>query len=230
MQETIGKPAMSKRLYQRHIPLLMVSVISAVLIIQYFAPDSPLGKATLSEITQWGVIVSGNIFVYGGVTMLVMHLSRILKGIQQRDFKGRNFYNSCVFIGTFAFFYGIVFFGGGTGGPLVSPFQKYLIGFPQSGFNLEWVFHVWAAFRMFRFTSIEATLLFIGWVLSVLRMTPLYVYLVPPLMDVGLWIGQVPSNATMRAAYLAMGISAVVLTARALVWKEPGLIEVEAVE
>jgi nucleoside recognition membrane protein YjiH len=83
---------------------------------------------------------------------------------------------------------------------------------------------------MFKFTSIEASLLFIGFVLSVLRMTPLYVYLCPPLMPIGMWIATVPGTVTMRAAYLAMGISAVVLTARALVWKEPGLIEVEAVQ
>jgi hypothetical protein len=202
-------------------------VVSAILVIQYFAPPSPFSKDVLSEVTQWGVIISACIFVYGGFTMLVMHSSRVLRGIQRPEQRGRLFYNSCVFLGTFIFFYAVIYFGPAR--QLRGPFSTYIVGWLQTGFNLEWVFHVMAAYRMFRFTSIEAALMFTGWALSVLRMTPLWVYFIPPLMDIGLWVGQIPSNATMRAAYLAMGVSAVVLTARALVWKEPGLIEVEAV-
>ena len=223
--------ASTKRIYQRSAPLLIVSIICLVLVLEYFAPVTPEWTAIHGEITQWGVIISACIFVYGGFTILALHAGRMIRGIQNPEQRaGRRLYNSCVFIATFALYYVLAISEGGFGGPLAGMYSTYIQGYIRGSFNLEWVFHVMAVYTMFRFTSIEATLLFVGWLLSVLRMTTMYVYFVPQLMDLGMWMTTVPAMAAMRAGYLAMGVSAVVLTARALVWKEPGLIEVEAVE
>jgi hypothetical protein len=223
--------ASTKRIYQRTAPLLIVSVICLVLVLEYFAPATSEWKAVHGEVTQWGVIISACIFVYGGFTILAMHIGRVSRGLQNaKERAGRRLWNSSVFLATFVLFYIFAVFEGGFGGPLAGMYSTYINGYIRGSFNLEWVFHVMAVYTMFRFTSIEATLLFAGWIVSVLRMTTMYVYYVPPLMDIGMWVTTVPAMAVMRAGYLAMGVSAVVLTARALVWKEPGLIEVEAVE
>jgi len=223
--------ASTKRMYQRSIPLLIVSIISLLLVLEYFSPKTSEWTAIHGEITQWGVIISACIFVYGGFTILAMHTQRIVRGIQDPTARAeRRLYNSCVFLATFALYYIFALSEGGFGGPLAGIYSTYIDGYIRGAFNLEWVFHVIAVYQMFRFTSIEATLLFTGWIVSVLRMTTVFVYYVPPIMDLGIWVTTVPAMAVMRAAYLAMGVSSVVLTARALVWKEPGLIEVEAVE
>ena len=56
---------------------------------------------------------------------------------------------------------------------------------------------------------------------------PFFRFYLPALGPVGLWIAQVPHAAAHRAGLIGAAVGAIIVGIRALVWKEPGLMEVE---
>ncbi|MEM2921703.1 MAG: hypothetical protein QXF26_05230 [Candidatus Bathyarchaeia archaeon] len=92
--------AISKRTYQRQIPLFLISLIAAILIIEYFAvPYQPL-KALKDELTLWGVILTAMTLLYAQVTLLLGHIRRVVERKEVR----RQIIESGIFIASFLFF------------------------------------------------------------------------------------------------------------------------------
>lgn len=94
--------------------------------------------------------------------------------------------------------------------------------------NIAWYMGgTYASYRYLRPTSVEAAVLVIMALFSMFRGTTLLTYIWPPFYDIGVWIETVVATSVIRAFTTAMSVGTIVLVIRALVGKEPGLIELE---
>jgi len=215
----------TKSSYQRTIPTFLVSVLAGILIIHYFAPTSVEFDRVHAEITQWGTILTAISFIYGYISILMIHARRLVV----RKATGRELFGSVVLFGSFLCIMAIQFLiPGGIESDFSGQWQYYLISFSTTAVVIDWAFHPFACVRMFRVTSIEAAVMFLSWLFACLSVLPVWTLYIPALGPIGDWIGEVPMTATQRAALACTAVSSIVLAVRALVGKEPGLIEVEA--
>jgi hypothetical protein len=81
----------------------------------------------------------------------------------------------------------------------------------------------------FRIRTIESAAFFAAWILTYFRETSSLVTFFPPFLSIGDWIMAVPHNAVMRAALVVAATGSTVLGVRAIVFREPGLVEAEVV-
>jgi hypothetical protein len=226
MMLTTVERGITKSTYQRTIPTFLVSVLAGILIIHYFVPASDAFDSVHAEITQWGTILTAVAFIYGYISILMIHARRLIL----RRAPGRELFGSVVLFASFLCIMAIFFFvPEGIESDFSATWQFYLLGFATTAVGIDWAFHPFASVRMFRVTSIEAAVMFFAWMIACLSVLPAWTVWIPPIGPAGDWIGQVPMTATMRAALACTAVSSIVLAVRALVGKEPGLIEVEAV-
>lgn len=215
----------TKSTYQRTIPTFLVSVLAGILIIHYFAPTTAEFDSVHAEITQWGTILTAIAFIYGYISILMIHARRLI----MRKATQRELFGSVVLFGSFLAIMAIYFFvPGGIESELSGNWQFFLISYATMAVGVDWAFHPFACVRMFRVTSIEAAVMFISWLIGCLSVLPVWTLYIPDLGPMGDWIGAIPMTATQRAALACTAVSSIVLAVRALVGKEPGLIEVEA--
>ncbi len=224
MSLTVSR-GITKSTYQRTIPTFLVSVLAGILIIHYFAPKTVEFDRLQSEINQWGTILTAIAFIYGYVSILMIHARRLI----MRKATGRELFGSVVLFCSFLAIMAIHFLvPGGIESDLSAQWQFYLISFSTTAVVIDWAFHPFACIRMFRVTSIEAAVMFFSWLFACLSVLPVWTLYIPVLGPIGDWIGEIPMTATQRAALACTAVSSIVLAIRALVGKEPGLIEVEA--
>ncbi|MCJ7608835.1 hypothetical protein MUP00_04095 [Candidatus Bathyarchaeota archaeon] len=218
--------AISRRSYQRQIPLILVSAIATIIIVYYFVPALPTAhpyKLVYDELLQWGPITSSFITLFGYLTMVVNHGRRVMNA--QRN---RTSYLSAILLGaTVTFLILGIALPGGFAGIQYTTLYKYLVMYAGAGMYSAWIHHPYNCYRYFRFTSAYSALFFLTWLFVVFRELPVFVAIYPPLYEVGTWIEQVVNGSVQRAALGAAGVGTLILGIRALVGKEPGLIEME---
>lgn len=223
---TTVERGITKSTYQRTIPTFLVSILAGILIIHYFVPETDVFNALKFEITQWGTILTAVAFIYGYISILLIHARRLML----RRAPTRELFGSVVLFGSFLAIMAIFFLvPEGIESDFSATWQFYLLGFATTAVGIDWAFHPFACVRMFRVTSIEAAVMFLSWMLACLSVLPAWNVWVPIIGPIGDWIGEVPMTATMRAALACTAVSSIVLAVRAIVGKEPGLIEVEAI-
>jgi len=214
----------SRRVYQRLIPLFIVSVFAGISLIVYFVTPSAASKAVSGEILQWGVVLSTVTMIYASITIMVMHTRRLA----ERKETTRMLFNSSVMVGSFVMVMAIGLFApGGLTSELLEAVTTYIFGYIYAGILTDWAYHPYTSYRRFRLISAESTVMFITFLFTVLRNMTAVVVAVPGIAVIGDWIAAVPAMATMRAALAAAGIGQLVLGIRALAQREPGLIELE---
>jgi len=219
--------AISKRTYQRQIPLFLISLIAAILIIEYFAaPFEPLIDLK-NELTLWGVILTAMTILYAQVTLLLGHIRRVVERKEPR----RQIIESGIFLASFLFFALLALsHPARIYGPLFSLLFLGLLAKFQLGFqSCGWPAQVNAVFRMFRVTSLESATICTCYIITWLFNMPFFRFYLPALGPVGLWIQFVPHTAAQRAGLIGAAVGAIIVGVRALVGKEPGLMEVEIV-
>jgi len=214
---------MSKRIYQRQIPLIIVSAIITIIIIEYFVVKYPPLTAVKTELDRWGSITYIFMFLFGYITLLVNHARRLMD-----PKRTRRTYLSGFLLGTVATF---VILGlalpGGSYGLQYSNLYKYLVLYIGGGMYSAWAHHPYNSYRYLRFSSVQTGLFLIAWLFIVFRELSIIVVIYPPLYGVGTWIEQVVNASAQRASLAAAGVGTIILAIRALVTKEPGLIEME---
>lgn len=215
----------TKSTYQRTVPTFLVSIFAGILLIHYFAPSTTEFNSVQAEITQWGTILTALAFIYGYISILMIHARRLIL----RKATGRELFGSIIVFVSFLAIMAIFFFvPGGIESSFSATWQFYLLSFATTSVVIDWAFHPFACVRMFRVTSIEAAVMFVSWLFACLSQLSAWTLYIPALGPMGDWIGAIPMTATQRAALACTAVSSIVLAVRALVGKEPGLIEVEA--
>jgi hypothetical protein len=214
---------MSRRLYQRTIPLFIVSLVAGIMIVEYFVVPGTILTTLKEEIQLWGSVI-GTLTLAFGYLMLVMRYGR---SIYRRE-TGRPLLNAAATIGSLIFFLAIgLAFEGGNTGPEFLLLYGYIPMYVSTASGMYWPHHTYNPFRLFKWTSPEAIALYLGWILTLLGEMSALVAIWPPFADITYWIQSVPQTGTNRAALAAAAISGIVLGIRALAGREPGLIEME---
>jgi hypothetical protein len=221
--------SISKLLYQRRIPTFLVSIVAGIFIVEYFLPyNVPLADLT-KELTLWGTILYSCSLLYG-ITILVMTMIR--RAIRRRSGKFTGFRAvamSATCLGTAVVFTILALATGGTTSTTFRFWYTYIIAYAAGGFYSAWVHHPYNSYRYFRFTSIASSMMFIAWLFISFRELSFFVALWPTFYDIGTWIETVPNTAAQRAMLATTGLGAIVIGIRAILGREPGMIEVEAV-
>jgi hypothetical protein len=205
------------------VPVFLVSVLTTVIVIEYFVVKYPPLTAAKDELLLWGAIIYSFVMLFG-YTMLILHH---LRQMRERG-RGRLAYLSGIKLGTLGAF---VLLGllspGGADGSQYRTLYSYIVGYAAAGMYTAWVHHPYNVYRFFRPTSVQSTIMFLTWLFLVFRELSVIVAVYPPLYDIGTWIESVPNAAAQRAALAAAGVGTLILGVRAIVGKEPGLIEME---
>jgi len=214
---------LSRRIYQRQVPIFLVSVLTTVIVIEYFVVPYPPLKAVREELTLWASIIFNFAAIFGYTTLVLNHARQIIERKRARPF-----YSSAVKLGTLAAFglLGLLSPGGAAGSQYTTLYM-YIVGYAAAGMYTAWVHHPYNVYRFFRLSSVQSTIMFLAWLFTVFRELSVIIAIYPPLYDIGTWVEAVPNTAVQRAALAAAGVGTLILGVRAIVGKEPGLIEME---
>ena len=159
--EEISRAASTRRLYQRVIPTFLVSFLATILVIMYFF--APLGKTTAGkaidpitpEFTQWGSIVTTISFLFGYLSIPLIHVRRLVA----RKVNKKMLFGSAVSLISLGLMLIIIYFGpGGAGGVVYSTWNLYMVGFVNNGMRADWAWHPYTSFRIMRITALASGL------------------------------------------------------------------------
>jgi len=219
-----------KRTYQFQIPLFLVSLFAGITIANHFI-EVPAIQTLSGELLQWGVICGLMITVYAMLVLILSHTRRIMRTGVAFKLKFRSVILLISFV-IFALLASLdpVKLTGGDTFQLVYTRTVSIIG-TGAGPAMHLIF-AWAAIKKLqRVHDIETLIMLITFTVTIIAagMT-VGAYVWRPIVDVGAWVKTVPNMIGQRAAIAAAGMGAIALTLRALMWKEPGIIEVEAVQ
>lgn len=218
---------MSASIYRRQIPILVVSFFMAVLLIEYYAVKTPVITDLSSQFLSWGAIIAILQLLFGYLTLMRMHVRRISQ--YRSEGYNRLIYKSVIVMATFVAMLAIgLYEGKGNAGPMFTFWYSNIIAMAGVGTVLEWISHYSSPARMFKITSPESFVMLAVWFFIVLREMATMVVFFPQIEVIGDWIMKTPYMASNRGVMIAAGIGIVILAIRALVGKEPGLIEMEA--
>jgi len=221
---------LTKRLYQFQFPLLVITVSAGIIIAQYYIKDTTLNYLQ-SETIRWGTIVTALIAVFAYVSLILANVRRI----GNKNVETKNKVRSITFLITLAIFALLAFSDPVklTGGANYNMLYTTVIAVGSIGL---WVIAdpmlIWASIkRLMRINNIETLIMLITFVIEIaaegMTMVPA---MYSPVGDVGVWVKSVPNMIGQRAAVAAAGVGGVILALRAIIWKEPGLVEVELQE
>jgi hypothetical protein len=221
---TVKPSLMSKRLYQFQIPLFIVSFLTGLLIIQYFFSWKPLDDVA-KGLNVWSSLVTGMTLLYASFVLTLMNIRTVMR---RRSFK--EVFRSASYLGFL-----VVMLALGFSSPQLTSGTLFrnvytpitaLIG-ACVWFNSETGL-IWASIqRLSVINSFDVALLWITAIITALRNLTAITAVYPPINDLGIWIYMVPDRTARNAATAAAAIGAVVLALRALIGKEPGLVEME---
>jgi hypothetical protein len=217
-----------RRVYQRNIPLALCAAVIVIVLSHYFAVKNEPTRILNATVTQWTVIITAIAMLYGQVALI---LSRTRRLILRRGNR-KTLYNDAVLIGSFLFviILGLALPGGETDPTFVLVYSG-TIALIEIGIGaLRCVYHAWTSFRILsRVSTLEPAVFLVAFFLTALRELTSAVAILPPIGPAASWLMDVPNMAVTRAVVAAAGIGSLVLGMRAVVGREPGLIEVEAV-
>jgi len=210
---------MGEALKRIEIPIALTIIATLLQVLPYYFDIPPLKDAAGTASNAVLLIVACATFV-GVISILQVHGKRV-----QRRVEG--WYFSVL---VFVFVIIMVLTG--------LPLAEFGLGRNNSIFN--WVFTniqtplggtmysilaffiTSAAVRAFKARNIEAAIVLVSGTLMVLGNAPLFTSPIPVLVDISLWIRNVPNMATMRGVMIGAALGAIALAVRTLMGIERG--------
>jgi hypothetical protein len=201
-------------LIRKYGPMFVLFASSFLTALAFFFPVPALNSIK-SELGSWTVIIANMSTVLG-----LFYLSFSQYRMLERSLSGY-FYFMVPYLAIIIHFAVAIAFPGYTNSAQYSwLFTKTYGAQKTMYFALPTFFLFSAAYRAFRVQSIETLALAVGGLLYILSLTPLYVWLFPPILPIGDWILSVPSKAGSRGAIVCIGLAAIILGLRAVAGKE----------
>lgn len=212
---------MSKRVYQRTTPLFIVSIFAGIIIATYFLPVKPLQDLT-NELVQWGSILVGWTVFFAVATSLLYLARQVGKGFKYT-------YNSLLVFLIMGILLAVAFaYPGLASGPLYSQIFNVVIGNTFTAIQGVLTFNlIVGAYRAMRARNIEATVLMLAGLSWLAASVPVGPALLPIITPIGEFFTYQVNLAGTRGPLIAAAIGGVVLAIRAIMTKEPSVIELE---
>jgi len=223
----------SRRTYQRTIPLAIMSFLIVVLTVQYFNPDSSASNPLNSFKTGllgMGTSVALLVQIFGVFTLLLWRTRSV---VRRTGGINRQVYSSVVFLLVFVIF---ILLGLSTpqlnnGATYQLLYMTFIGTLTTTATGIKFVHHAFWTFRLFASVSTpESAVLFLAWLFTYIRESAFLTAAWSGFQLIGDTIELYVFAAASRALLLSTAVAAMIIAARALVGKEPGLIDMEMVQ
>jgi hypothetical protein len=215
----------SRRSYQRTIPVFIVSILVGIFLVEYFIAYEPLTALT-DELSLWGVIITAGTALFGNVAVIIVK-AQLLRQKQTR----RELFDIATFLGVAALFVilGLADPEGISGQTLfLALYTPTMSMVSRTLWTNAHLYFTWAVIqRLVRVRTLEVAVLAIACMFLIFYNTPVTIVAVPAFHPIGEWIVTVLNKAVQRATAACLAVGGIVIMVRALTGKEPGLIEME---
>lgn len=225
---TAKSKLMSRRFYQRIVPLFLIAFFTGLLMVQYFVRYQPL-KDAVDEMNRWGNIISGFAMLMASIYLISANGRALSRGLGKGSFRAA--FPGAAFLLVYVVLVVIALSdpklaSGNLFSIVNTPITTAL--FQSMYFSGELMATWMVLVRLGSMRRLEGYALFAGWFLSSLVQLNFLFALYPQLINLSNWISLVMFASVMRAVVGAAGVGACILALRVLVGKEPGLVEMEA--
>jgi len=208
-------------MYKRKIPFWILTIVSFVTILEGFFPivEDVIGSQLQMLRTYMTVVGPGVSFI--GLAMLVVsHFRRIYKRATDPHW----IYSVAVFATLIPVSYGLIFQG--FDGPLTQWLFKYGVSpTHQTLFSMTAFYITTAAYRVFKFRNIDASVLLVSGMIILWSTLPLFTGFFPFLLPLASWINMVPTVAGYRAFILGVSLGSIGLGIRVMLHKHEEILE-----
>ena len=217
--------AMTRRTYQRTIPIFIVAFLIGIFLVEYFIAYEPLTGLT-DELSLWGVIITAGTALFGNVALI------IVKGrsLMARPKTTKELFDILVFLGVVVIFVvlGVVDPEGINGPLFLALYTPTLSMMGTTLWTNAHLYYTWAVIqRLVRVRTLEVFVLAVSCMFLIFYNTPVTIVAVPQFHPIGEWIVTVLNKAVQRATAATIAVGGIVTVVRAIIGKEPGLIEME---
>jgi len=206
---------MSDEMYKTKIPFWIITIVSFVTILESFFPivEDVIGSQLQMLRTYMTVVGSGVCFI--GLAMLVVsHIRRIYRRATDPHW----IYSVAVFVTLIPVSYALIFQG--VEGPLTMWLFKYGVSpTHQTLFSMTAFYITTAAYRVFKFRNIDASVLLVSGMIILWSTLPLFTGFFPFLVPLATWINEVPVVAGYRAFILGVSLGSIGLGIRIMLHK-----------
>ncbi len=225
---TTTTKGISRSTYRFQIPVFLASLVIGLCIADYFIAFSPL-QMSVKTLTRWGTTISVFAAIVATTFLVLRNVSRLYTGIAKKDYQ--TLYRSGTFMGVYVTFALLAF-----SNPKLVQSDLYIaiytpilsacamVGYYNASYSTTWS----AIQKIGHVTNLDTAAIMIMVVVNaIVGMTIMHAIIGPNLALVQNWLTQVVTRSvtTVGEAFAAVGV--LVICLRALVGKEPGLIEME---
>jgi len=196
-------------------------------VVRYFAAKSAPLEIAYGTVTSWANIISLFTWIFAVVVLILSHVMRVTRARVERRARLESI---CIMIGL------VFFLLLGLSDPKLeqsTTFTLLYMGILGNIFTAiaatvitHWNYHIYRRIISFSFEPEFIAFLLI-YVFTYFREMTLFGALVPITIPIGDWIEKVPYMAANRGLTIATAIGTFIVAIRALVAREPGMIEME---
>jgi len=189
------------------VPLILTFVTAVVMIAIFFTPHR-LGDYVQSELSDWMMVIGGLGLVLGLISLLQRHLRKIAH--RQQDWP-----YSLVAVASFGLM-AVLGVGWGTqeGSVFTWIFSNAYVPLDATMFSILAFFVASAAFRTFRARSVEAALLLIAALIVMFGRVPWGQLVFKPSPLVAEWVMSSPALGAKRAILLGVSLGGIAMSLR----------------
>lgn len=203
-------------LIRTQIPMYIISIIGAILIVEYFVALGPLADFR-KEMLTWGVIIYNFVTLLGSALMLRYHSLRVMRPPSREPWAR---YYSIVAIAAFFVFLAIGYGIGLSSTQYVTMYMQTVIPATTTLWGLNLIFSTMGVYRAMRVSNLEALALLIGAMSYFLKEMPIVCAIFPPMTGIGDWFLRYVMTPAARIAVLTAALISVVVCLRTIIQKE----------
>ncbi len=203
-------------LRSREIPLGITLIAGFLMLIDYyFSAEIPV-KATSTTVQRWAVIIAAFALLIGLINITRIHLNHLMKRT-----RGQWIFSVwCLFIMYFMIVVGLV-------GTVRHPIYQWLytnifLPIDSAMYSILALFISSAAYRAFRARNIEALLMLVSGIITMMMNAPIGEVMWKGFPIIGDWIMMVPNVAAQRGFLICVLVGTVSLGIRTLLGMERG--------
>ena len=207
---------MSARMYQRTIPITIVTVCMIILLLAYYFPGLGLSPVA-TGLTKWTTVITAVAYWMGAASVAIMYGRRTIR-------KAQGWYYAAWVLVTM---FGTILLGLILG--LNHEIYTSLVSATVSNFGILLYammvpFLFSAGFRALRARSLESAVLIVSMVIVYVGQSPAGSEMLPITESMKEFINKSFATGTGRAVLIANAFGSAVLAIRAILGKEPGLL------
>ncbi len=209
---------MSEIVYKYKIPLTIITIISTLLILDYFVSVTFLASFK-NQMVIWVTIIYNFAVFVGAFQILRFHSRNIIRSSEPLT----RFYGLATVVSFFAFL--AVGWGIGLNSQFYTDlFMNTLIPVGATVWGLNFIFSAMGVYRAMRLGSLEALALFLAGTVYFLKEMPIVAVVFPSIVGIGEWVMTYAGGSSYRVGILTAAMASLIIAIRTILQKEESAI------